>query len=148
MTFQFRMEQILEFKHNQKEIVLKEFTEHQGKFQELGMKLYELLKKKETCQQEQSERIYIGEQVRNIQHYGIYIDYLDKEATTIQQHLQIARENMEDAKNRLLEKTIDVKKYEKLKEKQYYRYQEHIKHREAQLMDELVVIRYTNQEIR
>ncbi|WLD95154.1 flagellar export protein FliJ [Alkalihalobacillus sp. AL-G] len=148
MTFQFRMDQVLDYKHNQKEMVQKEFAEHQEKFEEIGMALYELLKKKETIQLQQSERIVGGEQVRTIQHYGFYIDTMEKEAHSLQHRLHIARDNMEDAKGRLLEKTIDVKKYEKLKEKQHERYREDLKQQEARYMDELVVIRHTNHEIR
>lgn len=148
MSFQFRMEQVLDYKHHEKDRTHKEYIESQTEFEEIGYELYGLLKKKEILQEEQIDRIKLGEQVRAIQQIHHYIDRLDDQVKILQLKLQQARENMDMTHERLVTQTIDVKKYEKLKEKQFHRYQEHMKSEEMKITDELAVLRHSTNEIR
>ncbi|MCF6410568.1 flagellar export protein FliJ [Pseudalkalibacillus salsuginis] len=148
MAYQFRMEQVLEYKQQVKDRTQKEYIEKQGRFEEIGYELYEALKKKETLQAQQSQRMMDGDKVITLQHYNQYIDQLDFQVESLQQRLKHARENMQTAHERLLSETIDVKKYEKLKERQFSRYQYDSKIEEMKATDELAVLRYTSNEIR
>ncbi len=148
MSFQFRMDQVLDYKHHEKERTHKEYMESQTVFEEVGYELYGLLKKKEILIEEQSQRIQHGEQVRNIQQINYFIDRLDGQVKLLQMKLQQARDNMNQTHERLVSQTIDVKKYEKLKEKQFGRYQEYVKSEETKITDELAVLRHTTNGIR
>lgn len=148
MTFQFRMDQVLDFKQHEQELTQKEFNDHQTQFEEIGYELYGILKKKELLQAEQNQRIQTGEQIKSIQQINIYIDQLDQRLKVLQVKLNNARETMNNTHERLITQTIDVKKYEKLKEKQFNRYQQHLYQEEMKHTDEIAVLRHSRNEIR
>ncbi|WP_221564299.1 flagellar export protein FliJ [Alkalihalobacillus sp. TS-13] len=147
MGYQFRMEQVLDYKQQVKDKTQKEYIEKQERFEEIGYELYEVLKKKESLQSQQSQRMIDGDKIVTLQHYNQYIDQLDYHVQSLQQRLQHARENMQMAHDRLMSETIDVKKYEKLKERQFSRYQYKSKIDEMKVTDELTVLRHTSNEI-
>jgi flagellar FliJ protein len=142
------MDQVLDYKHHEKEMTHKEYIDRQSLFEEIGYELYGLLKRKELLQQEQVDRIEGGAQISMLQQINQYIGRLDEQVKLLQIKLQEARENMDHTYDRLIHQTIDVKKYEKLKEKQLQRFQDHVKSEEMRSIDEIAVVRHATNEIR
>ena len=86
-------------------------------FEAVATKLYDLLKKKEDILLEQHEKMKTGFSVNGIHHYARFIDSLEKRIAIVQQEVMQARSKMNWFENKLLEKSLEVKKFEKMKEK-------------------------------
>ncbi|WP_349410498.1 flagellar export protein FliJ [Pseudalkalibacillus sp. SCS-8] len=148
MAFQYRMDQIIDYKNHEKDRTHKEFLEKQTHFEEIGYELFSLLKKKEVLLEEQAKRIQDGAQINTIQSLSRYIHRLEEQERGLQKRLQQARNQMDTTQDLLLEQTIDVKKYEKLRKRQFEKYQHEIKMDETKHTDELAVLRYSFNENR
>ena len=84
--------------------------------------------------------------IEEIHHHTDYLKYLEKEIAKVQQEVLKARAKMDWYEDKLLEDTIELKKYEKVKEKDYKQYQEEQKHYEAAQLDEISTIQFSRKE--
>lgn len=144
MSFYFAFQKILEVKENDKLKAEKEFSQATRKFEEVATKLYDLLKKKETFEDNYYERIATGMSVHEIQQTNGVIAAIDRQIEQAQYYTQKAREEMHYKEKLLTEKSIELKKYEKMKEIKYNEYVEEEKQLEMKLMDEISVTQFIN----
>lgn len=86
-------------------------------FETVATKLYDLLKKKEDTLTEQQVKMAVGFSVNEIHYYARFISSLEKRIAVVQQQVVQARSKMNWYENKLLEKTLEVRKFEKMKEK-------------------------------
>lgn len=139
MSFQYKLQKILEVRDHEKQKAEKDFTDATKMFEEVATKLYEALKKKEDYEAHYSKRIEEGVPIFEIQQSQTLISTLQNQINKLQYYTQKARDNMNKKQESLVEKTIEVKKFEKMKELKYEVYIEDIKRQENMLMDEISV---------
>ena len=148
MKYNYRFEKILVVKDQEKTESELAFKESVQVFEEIATKLYDLLKKKEDLIEYQQERLKIGSSIDEINHYSKFIDSMEKTIEDAQQKVMQARAKMNWYEEKLLEKSLEVRKYEKMRERDHERFIEDQLHIEAIQLDELSTIAYYKKEIR
>ncbi len=148
MAYQYRFEKILDVREQEKTQTELTYKESVKQFEEVATKLYDLLKKKEDLLAYQNERLTIGASIDEINHYARFIDSLEKTIEDIQKKVVQARVKMNWHEEKLLEKNIEVKKYEKMREKDMQVFQIEQERIEVIRLDELSSMAYNKKEIR
>ena len=148
MNYNYRFEKILIVKDQEKTESELAFKESVNVFEEIATKLYELLKKKEDLIDYQQERLKVGSSIDEINHYSKFIDSMEKTIEDAQQKVTQARAKMNWHEQKLLEKNLEVRKYEKMRENDFERFKEDQLRIEAMQLDELSTIAFFKKEIR
>ncbi|MEK4698877.1 flagellar export protein FliJ [Solibacillus sp. FSL R7-0668] len=146
--YTYRFEKILVVKEQEKTETELAFKESIKVFEEIATKLYDLLKKKEDLITYQQERLMVGSSIDEINHYSRFIDSMEKTIEDVQQKVVQARAKMNWHEQKLLEKNLEVRKYEKMRENDFEQFKEDQLRIEATLLDELSTIAYYKREIR
>ncbi|MBY0120694.1 flagellar export protein FliJ [Bacillus sp. S/N-304-OC-R1] len=144
MQYQFKFEKILSIKEREKDEALNVFNQSVKRFETAAEKLYELLKKKEDLETYQSSRLVNGLPVQEIRHHQHFIHNLERTIEHYQQIVINARNHMNFQQERLVEKNVEVKKYEKMKEKDRISYAESVRQEEVKQMDDISIQHYMN----
>ena len=148
MNYNYRFEKILIVKDQEKTESELAFKESVHVFEEIATKLYGLLKKKEDLIVYQQERLKVGSSIDEINHYSKFIDSMEKTIEDAQQKVTQARAKMNWHEQKLLEKNLEVRKYEKMRENDFERFKEDQLRIEAMQLDELSTIAFFKKEIR
>ena len=144
----YRFEKILTVCEQEKTETELAYKEAIRSFEEIATKLYELLKKKEDLIAFQQERLKIGSSIDEISHYSRFITSMERMIEEVQQKVVQARTKMNWHEQKLLEKNLEVRKYEKMREKDFEAYKEEQNRLEIILLDEISSITYNKKEIR
>ena len=88
-----------------------------------------------------------GFSIDEIHHYVRFIASLEKKIAEVQQKVMQARSKMNWYEDKLLERTIEVKKFEKMKEKDREHHRVEMEYREAIRLDELSTLSFRAREI-
>ncbi|MFE8695183.1 flagellar export protein FliJ [Cytobacillus sp. FJAT-53684] len=142
MQFQYKFEKILTIKEREKDEALNIYNQAVKKFEEAAEKLYGFLKKKEDLESYQSSKLVNGLSVQEIRHHQHFILNLEKTINHYQQIVVNARNHMNFYQEKLMEKNIEVKKYEKIKEKDLTNFAENLKQLEGKQMDDISIQQY------
>ena len=145
-VYNYRFEKVLMYREQQKTETESEFKQSVDAFETVATQLYELLKKKEDVLVDQQEKLQIGFSISKIHHYARFIDSLEKKIAEVQQNVMQARSKMNWFEDKLLERTIEVKKFEKMKENDREDYRVEMEHREAVMLDELSTLKFRGRE--
>lgn len=148
MRFQYKFDKILSLKSREKDEAQAVYEESVKKFEDAAEKLYELLKKKEDLESFQSDRLLSGLPVQEIRHHQLFIGNLDKSIAYFQKVVMNARNRMNLQQIQLMEKNKEVKKFEKIKQKDHHQFLANEKYAESRMMDEVSLQQYMNREIR
>ena len=148
MNYQYKFEKILTIKEKEKNDASSKYNESVKKFEEVAEKLYRHLKKKEDMQNFQQVKLKEGMAVQEIRHHQQFMDNIEKLLARIQQEVVEARYRMNANQETLIEKNIEVKKYEKIKEKDFDKFLDHVKELENKNMDEISIRQFINKAIR
>ncbi|MFC0237611.1 flagellar export protein FliJ [Fictibacillus phosphorivorans] len=136
------MEKVLSVKQKEKESIEQELGEAVQAFESIAEEIYSLLKRKEDIENQSNytfqQRIIVND-LQNTQRFLLSMTNKIKELQPI---LQRARERMQVIQQRLLQQTIEVKKYEKLKERQLSAYKVEVASYENKQNDEFSVLRF------
>jgi len=124
------------------------YKESVRSFEEVATKLYDLLKKKEDLIAFQQDRLTVGSSIDEIHHYARFIDSLEKTIADVQQKVIQARAKMNWHEDKLLEKNLEVRKFEKMKEKDFKLFQQEQDRIESLFLDEISLLTYNKREIR
>jgi flagellar protein FliJ len=144
MQYQYRFEKVMSIREREKDEALDSYNQSVRRFEEAAGKLYELLKKKEDLEEFQFSKLASGLPVQEIRHYQHFIHSLEKTIEHYQQVVFNARNQMNYYQDKLTEKNIEVKKYEKMKEKDIVRFTESMKLAENRQMDDISIQLYAN----
>ncbi|WP_458413900.1 flagellar export protein FliJ [Schinkia sp. CFF1] len=144
MGFKYKFEKLLAIKENEKDIVVGEYNEAVQKFENVATKLYELLKQKEDLQKRQNMQFKNGLYIGQIQNLERFLLLLEKSIAEYQLLVAKARKMMELKQQLLLEKNIEVKKYEKIRENALHSYIQFEKAEENKVMDDISIQQYMN----
>jgi flagellar protein FliJ len=142
MSFQFSMEKVLSFKQKEKESIELELGEAVQAFESIAEEIYSLLKRKEDIENLSNQQFQQRIVVNDLQNTQRFLLSMSNKIKELQPVLQRARERMQVIQQKLLQQTIEVKKYEKLKEKQIHAYEMELTLYENKQNDEFSVLRY------
>ncbi|MEK4406884.1 flagellar export protein FliJ [Sporosarcina sp. resist] len=146
--YNYRFEKVLTFREQEKTETEVEFKGSVEAFETVATKLYDLLKKKEDTLTEQQVKMAVGFSVNEIHYYARFISSLEKRITVVQQQVMQARSKMNWYENKLLEKTLEVRKFEKMKEKDREHHRAEMEQLEAIQLDELSTLKFRRRENR
>lgn len=148
MKYNYRFENILTVREQEKNESEAAYKESVKAFEEVATRLYELLKKKEDLLEYQRQRLHIGASIDEISHYANFLTSMEKTITDVQQKVVQARSKMNWHEQKLLEKNLEVRKYEKMKEKDFEAFRVEQNRLETIMLDELSGQAYFKKEIR
>ncbi|KOY82679.1 flagellar export protein FliJ [Lysinibacillus sp. FSL H8-0500] len=148
VNYMYRFEKVLTIREQEKNETEMAYKESVRSFEEIAEKLYELLKKKENLMIFQQERLTVGSSIDEIHHYSRFIDSLEKTIIDVQQKVIQARAKMNWHEEKLLEKNLEVRKFEKMKEKDFKLFQQEQDRIESLFLDEISLQTYNKREIR
>lgn len=129
-------------KSNEKDELLSQYNQSLQQFETAGEKLYKKLKEKETLIEQHTDKMKQGLSILEITSFQQFLTSAERVIERLQQEVMFARQQMNLKKLKLEEKNIEVKKYEKLKKKDYDSYITAEKQLEAKQMDELSLQQY------
>lgn len=145
--YNYRFENVLTYRELQKTETEIEFKSSVDAFEVVATELYDLLKKKETTLANQQDQMQTGASIDEIHHYARFIDSLEKKIQSVQQQVIQARSKMNWFEDKLLERTLEVRKFEKMKEKDRDQHRVDVEYKEAQRLDELSTMTFRGREI-
>ncbi|WP_188614559.1 flagellar export protein FliJ [Lysinibacillus alkalisoli] len=148
VRYQYRFSQILNIREQEKNETEMAYKEATKAFEAAATKLYDLLKKKEELIDYQQERLAVGSSIDEVHHYARFIDSLEKTISDVQQKVIQARAKMQWYEEKLLEKNLEVRKFEKMQERDYNIFQEEQNRIEMNFLDEISLQTYNKKEIR
>jgi flagellar protein FliJ len=144
MRYRFKFEKIMMVKEREKDEALSIYNDSVKRFEDVAEKLYESLKKKEDLENYQSLRLENGLPVQEIRHHQHFILNLQKTIDHFQKMVMNARNQMNFYQEKLMQKNIELKKYEKIKEKDKVVFLEELKQEEAKQMDDISIQQYVH----
>lgn len=148
MKYSYRFENILTVREQEKQETEAAYKQSVKIFEDIATRLYDLLKKKEDLIEYQRQRLQIGASIDEISHYANFVTSMDKTIEDVQQKVVQARAKMNWHEQKLLEKNLEVRKYEKMKEKDFEAFRDEQNRLETILLDELSGQAYFRKEIR
>ncbi|MFJ8068744.1 flagellar export protein FliJ [Peribacillus sp. NPDC096447] len=148
MIYQYKFEKILTIKEKEKTDALAKYNAALKKFEAVAEKLYKLLKKKEELLEFQQEKLRNGLSIQEIRHHQLFMDNLEKLLNNCQQEVIEARYKMSIQRDILMERNIEVKKYEKMKENDFLKFLDVIKEAENKQMDEISIRQFLSKGVR
>lgn len=148
VSYVYRFEKVLTIREQEKNETEMAYKESVRSFEEIATKLYDLLKKKEDLIAFQQDRLTVGSSIDEIHHYARFIDSLEKTIAEVQQKVIQARAKMNWHEEKLLEKNLEVRKFEKMREKDFKLFQQEQDRIESLFLDEISLLTYNKREIR
>ena len=132
----------MKLKEREKDEVLSTYNESVKRFEEAAENLFRSLKKKEDLESYQRSKLENGLSVQEIRHHQTFIHNLQKRIDHDQKVVVHTRNQMNFYQDKLLQKNIEVKKYEVLKEKGKLVFLEELRQLEAKQMDDISIQQY------
>lgn len=132
----------MKLKEREKDEVLSTYNESVKRFEEAAESLFRSLKKKEDLESYQRSKLENGLSVQEIRHHQTFIHNLQKTIDHDQKVVVHTRNQMNFYQDKLLQKNIEVKKYEVLKEKGKLVFLEELRQLEAKQMDDISIQQY------
>ncbi|MFC7685418.1 flagellar export protein FliJ [Ureibacillus sp. GCM10028918] len=148
VQYTYRFEKILTIREQEKQQTEQAYKESVRFFEEVATKLYDLLKKKEDLITYQNDRLTVGSSIDEIHHFATFIGSLERSITEVQQKVVQARAKMNWHEQKLLEKNLEIRKFEKMREKDFATFKNEQDRAETLYLDELSALMYTKKEFR
>lgn len=148
VAYQYKFAKVLNVREQEKSETELAYKESVNVFEKVATELYELLKKQEDTVDAQNDRLASGLSIDQVHHYSNYINGLQKRIDVVQKEVIQARSKMNWFEQKLVEKSLEVRKFEKMKEKDFEQFKEEQKHLEAIQLDEISSLKFQNKEIR
>ncbi len=137
--YQYKFDKILSIREKEKKDALSKYNNALRVFEEAAEKLYRMLKKKEDLQAFQLSKMEEGLPVMELRHHQMFMDNLEKMIDHYQREVMKARQIMQTLQAVLLDKNVEVKKFQKIREKDYAKFQTASKLEEKLIMDDLSI---------
>ncbi|SFA41790.1 flagellar FliJ protein [Parageobacillus thermantarcticus] len=144
MGYVFKLQKVLTMKENEKKQAVGEYNEAVQRFQEVAEKLYHFLKQKEQYEEMHKQKLQAGLPIQEIRHFQQFISNLERTIHHYQLLVMQAREQMQRKQIKLTELNIEVKKFEKIKEKYMQAVVEAERMAENKWMDEISIQRFVH----
>lgn len=148
VAYQYKFAKVLTVREQEKSETEIAYKESVNAFEKIATELYNLLKKRESTLDTQNDLLLSGLSIDGIHHYSNFLESLQKRIEVVQKEVVQARSKMNWYEEKMLEKSLEVRKFEKMKEKDFESFQ-HEQHRlEAIVLDEISSLKFQNKEIR
>lgn len=147
-AYQYRFTPVMIIKEQEKSEAEMAYKESVNDFEKIATELYESLKKKEDLLIYQQEKMVSGLSISEMHNYANFIDSMEKKIAELQNKVIQARSKMEWHERKLLELSLEYKKYEKMKERDYEAYLKEEDRLEMIQLDEISQISFYNKEAR
>ncbi|GCD83349.1 flagellar FliJ protein [Parageobacillus thermoglucosidasius] len=144
MGYVFKLQKVLTMKENEKKQAVGEYNEAVQRFQEVAEKLYHFLKQKEQYEEIHKQKLQAGLPIQEIRHFQQFISNLERTIRHYQLLVMQAREQMQRKQIKLTELNIEVKKFEKMKEKYMQAVVDAERITENKWMDEISIQRFAH----
>jgi flagellar FliJ protein len=144
MSFQFTLEKVMQFREREKNSTQAQYQEAVDQFELVATQLYELLKRKEELEKHAREQVSTGTSIYDLQQNQMKVLRLQHEIQVKQRATQDARERMNKKQEDFILKSIELKKYEKVKQIKHEKYKEEETRVELLQMDEMSIRLFAN----
>lgn len=146
VQYTYRFERVLTVREQEKEQAEMAYKESVRNFEEVASKLYNLLKQKEDLIEFQNKELEKGATIDEIHHFAVFLESLEKSIEDLQQKVIQARAKMNWHEQKLAERNMEVRKLEKMKERDFESYKEDFNRSEMKQLDEISSILYNSKE--
>ncbi|WP_088069458.1 flagellar export protein FliJ [Gottfriedia luciferensis] len=147
MAIPFRFEKILTIKQKEKEQVQINYEAAVKSFEKEATKLYELLRKKEMLDEHTELELNNGFSIIGIKQHQLFRDSLEKDISKAQYEVMRTRNIMSQKQEELLDQNVEVKKFEKMKEKAFKLHHKNLVKMDSKLMDDLSLQQFVNRNL-
>lgn len=141
MAHHFRLDKVLKLREKEKNLTEIEFSNAQQRFESVARALYNLLKKKEDLEKQYEHKMSTGVQIDQIRQYNLHLQSILNSIIQKQQQVNRARFEMEEKRRQIIQQSVEVKKYSRLKEKHTKKVVSKMKRTEANQLDELTMLK-------
>ncbi|MFB1081110.1 flagellar export protein FliJ [Jeotgalibacillus sp. JSM ZJ347] len=148
MAYQYRFERVLTVREREQKEAEDRYRDSVNSFEKMAQKLYELLKKKELMEDSQADQMKSGIPVQLLRHGQQFLTNIEKSISYQQKLVMDARTNMQRHEHRLMERNIEVRKYEKIREHDKKRYIAEQEQADREQMNELSIAQFMNRRNR
>lgn len=145
MVFHFTLAKILSVKENEKNMMEIDYRNAFQNFEQIANVLYEFLKQKEEIGQRQFDRMSKGAPILDVRRLQADMEMLQLKIDHHEVLYRNAQEYAEQKKEILLEQSIDVKRFEKLRDLEHDDFLRKNKAAEMSALDEISTIRHMQQ---
>lgn len=142
MAYSFKFQKLLELKENEKDQSFAEYQHSVSEFEKVAEKLYESMNKKETLEKNKEVKLQSGMSVQEMRHYQQFVTNLENTIHHYQKLVIMKRNEMNEKQHDLTEKNIELKKFEKMKEKQLEMFLIRNKANEMKEMDDISISQF------
>lgn len=147
MAIPFRFEKILTIKQKEKEQVQMSYEVAVKTFETEATKLYELLRKKEMLDEHTEQELNSGLSIIGIKQQQLFRDSLERDIAKAQIDVMRTRNVMFEKQVELIDQNVEVKKFEKMKEKDFKLQYANLLNLESKLMDDLSLQQFVNRNL-
>ncbi len=116
-----------------------QYTEAMNEFEQVATELYELLKKKENLEELGREKVTNGISIYELQSSQSQLMRLQQAISDQQRNTQLARERMKRKEQDMVKRSIEYKKYEKMKQVKFTQYKQEQIYLDNVQMDEIAI---------
>lgn len=148
VQFSYRFEKVLNLREQERQQTEIAYKEAVDAFEKVATQLYQLLKKKEDLISYQNERLKEGLTIDEIHHNAKFIESLEHAIDDVQLKVKKARAKMQWYEQKLLEKNLEVRKFEIMRDKDFSAFREEQNRLEAKNLDELSSLMYNKKMFR
>lgn len=148
VQYTYRFERVLTLREQEKQQAEIAYKESVRNFETVATRLYELLKQKENLIDFQNEQLKKGSKISEIHHFATFLESLEKTIADVQEKVIQARAKMNWHEQKLIEKNMEVRKLEKMKERDFEFFKEEQNRTEMKQLDEISSLLYNKKEIR
>ncbi|MDA1475539.1 flagellar export protein FliJ [Bacillus changyiensis] len=145
MAYSFRFQKLLELKENEKDQSFVAYQHSVSEFENVAEKLYESMNQKETLEKNKEMKMQTGMSVQEMRHYQQFVTNLENTIHHYQKLVIMKRNEMNEKQTDLTEKNIELKKFEKMKEKQLEKLTTESKANEMKEMDDISITQFMAQ---
>ncbi|MDA7025862.1 flagellar export protein FliJ [Bacillus sp. CLL-7-23] len=145
MAYSFRFQKLLELKENEKDQSFVAYQHSVSEFENVAEKLYESMNQKETLEKSKEMKMQTGMSVQEMRHYQQFVTNLENMIHHYQKLVIMKRNEMNEKQSDLTEKNIELKKFEKMKEKQLEKLTSESKANEMKEMDDISITQFMAQ---
>lgn len=146
--YEYRFTSVMAIKEQEKSEAEMAYKESVSVFEKVATALYDALKKKEDLLDFQQQKMESGLSIIEMHNYANFIVSLEKQIAELQNKVIQARSKKDWFENKLLEVSLEYKKYEKMKERDYKAFLAEENRLEMIQLDEISQISFYNKEAR
>ncbi|MBQ0139897.1 MAG: flagellar export protein FliJ [Kurthia sp.] len=146
--YEYRFTPVMVIKEQEKSEAEMAYKQSVSVFEKVATALYDALKKKEDLLEFQQQKMQSGLSIVEMHNYANFLVSMEKKIAELQNKVMQARSKMDWFENKLIEVSLEYKKYEKMKERDFETFLKEEDRLEMIQLDEISQISFYNKEAR